>query len=232
MNYLMFGNLNSKDYNVFISGENTFATPERDCDTFEIPGRDGTLSLDNGRYHNVSIEYPAFIVHNFRHNYDGFRAALLSLRGYQRLADSYDVDHYRLARCASNLEPEMTQLNRHGTFTLVFDCDPRRFLKAGEKAVSLTSDGVIFNPTLYPAKPLIRAYGTGTLTIGDVTIEITNADGYTDIDCELQEAYKGHLNCNNNLRLQNGEFPILEPGNNEVTFTLSKVEITPRMWTI
>jgi phage-related protein len=233
MNYFMFGNINSKDYNVFISGENTFVSPERDVDIVAVPGRDGTLSIDNGRFDNVNIEYPCAIVHGFRQNFDAFKGALLSQRGYKRLADSYDVDHFRRARFLSTLDPEMTQLNRHGQFTVNFDCDPRRFLKIGDKAVEFNVNGSLMNPTSYTAKPLIRAYGVGALTIGGNALHVQSADGYTDIDTELQEAYKGATNCNNNIILDSGNFPTLAPGIDAISFTgFTKLEITPRWYTV
>lgn len=233
MNYFVFGNLNSKDFNVFISGEYTFTSPERDVDIVAVAGRDGTLSIDNGRFNNVEIKYPCAIVHEFRKNYNAFKGAILSQRGYKRLADSYDVDHFRRARYISSLDPEMTQLNRHGQFEVVFDCDPRRFLKSGDKAIAITGTSVLYNPTLYPSKPLMRVYGVGTLTIGDYSLEITTANEYTDIDCELQEAYKGATNCNANIVLDDGNFPEMVSGENEITFTgITQIDITPRWYTV
>ena len=233
MNYLTFGKINTKNFNAFVSGESTFVTAERDIEVIPIPGRNGTLSVDNGRFCNVSIVYPCFIVDSFRANYDALRAAFLSESGYNKLIDTYDPDHYRRARCTTAIDPEMTQLNRHGKFDLAFDCDPRRFLVSGDKVVTFSANGSIKNPTLYNALPFIRAYGTGYFEISGVRVTITSASTYTDIDCELQEAYKGSTNCNGNITLNNGEFPKLIPGINQVTISgLSRIELTPRWWTI
>lgn len=233
MNYLTFGKINTKNFNAFVSGESTFVTAERDIEVIPIPGRNGTLSVDNGRFHNVSIVYPCFIVDSFRANYDALRAAFLSESGYNKLIDTYDPDHYRRARYTAAIDPEMTQLNRHGKFDLAFDCDPRRFLVSGDKVVTFSANGSIKNPTLYNALPFIRAYGTGYFEISGVRMTITGASTYTDIDCELQEAYKGSTNCNGNITLNNGEFPKLIPGVNQVTISgLSRIELSPRWWTI
>jgi len=127
----------------------------------------------------------------------------------------------------------MTTLNRAGSFELKFDCDPRRFLKDGEQAIEVDDDITLINRTEYEAKPLVRAYGTGMFTIGGTTVQIVRADGYTDIDCDLQEAFKGTVNCNNNIVLTDGKFPELAVGNNEISFTgLTKLEITPRWWSV
>lgn len=233
MNYLTFGKINTKNFNAFVSGESTFVTAERDIEVIPIPGRNGTLSVDNGRFHNVSIVYPCFIVDSFRANYDALRAAFLSESGYNKLIDTYDPDHYRRARYTAAIDPEMTQLNRHGKFDLAFDCDPRRFLVSGDKVVTFSANGSIKNPTLYNALPFIRAYGTGYFEISGVRVTITSASIYTDIDCELQEAYKGSTNCNGNITLDNGEFPKLIPGINQVTISgISRIELTSRWWTI
>ena len=235
MNYLTFGKINTKNFNAFVSGESTFVTAERDIEVIPIPGRNGTLSVDNGRFHNVSIVYPCFIVDSFRANYDALRAAFLSESGYNKLIDTYDPDHYRRARCTAAIDPEMTQLNRHGKFDLAFDCDPRRFLVSGDETKEFKGAGEFLkNPTLYTALPLIRAYGTGSFRVGDVTVVINSASDYTDFDCELQEAYKGSINCNGNITLTDGVFPSLKPGINNVYRygNVWKVEITPKWWTI
>lgn len=233
MNYLIYDKVNSADFNVFISGESTYATPEKDIEVIAIPGRNGTLSIDNKRFANINIDYPAFIVHDFRQNFGAFKAALMSVSGYAKLADTYDPEHYRRARFSSAINPSMDQFNRHGTFTISFDCDPRRFLKSGDKVMEFTGSGQVKNPTLFEALPLIRAYGTGSFTIAGVSVAISSASTYTDIDCETQEAYKGATNCNGNITLTNGVFPSLKQGINSISKSgISKLEIYPRWWTI
>jgi phage-related protein len=120
-----------------------------------------------------------------------------------------------------------------GEFKLSFDCKPQRFLKAGEKTEMFTSAGMLINLTTQDAKPLIRAYGTGSFGVGDATMTISAADVYTDIDCDTQDAYKGNVNCNNKITLTAGKFPVLKPGINNIYLSgVSKVELTPRWWTI
>lgn len=231
--YLTFDGKSSRDFEVWISGSGTFDAPERDVESIEIPGRNGDLHIDNGRFRNIPIKYPAFITKDFRHNFDAFKEYMLSQRGYKRLEDSYNPEYYRMAAYKNAISPEMAPLNRAGSFDIIFDCDPRRFLKSGEKAKILTAGGQLKNPTMYTALPLIRAYGTGTLTISGISVTVTTASEYTDIDSEIQEAYKGSTSRNMNIILSNGEFPKFQPGINTVSFTgFSRLEITPRWWTI
>ena len=117
---------------------------------------------------------------------------------------------------------------------LTFDCRPERFLKSGEHVVTLKSGQSLFNPTLYSARPLIRVYGKGEITTGGVTITINKTSGiYTDLDCDLQEAYTGSTNCNSNITLNNGEFPSLGAGEQVISYKgLTRVEVIPRWWTL
>lgn len=227
-NYFIFNGISSKDFGVYISGSGTFSGSERDVTTFQIPGRNGDLTLDNGRYKNRSLKYPAFIYRNFDLNVEGLRNWLLADPGYKRLEDSYHPDEFYLARYSGNFEVNADEALRAGDFDLTFNCYPQRFLKSGEFPIEVTAATSIINDTSQTAKPLIRAYGTGSFTIGGATLTISTASTYTDIDCDIMEAYKGSTNCNGNI---SGTFPVLMPGENSVTITgITKLEITPRWW--
>lgn len=231
--YLTYDGVSSLDFGVKISGSGTFDAPVRDIESISIPGRNGDLHIDNGRFNNIDITYPAYITEHFSKNFDAFKAFLLSKRGYKRLVDTYHPDHYRLAIFNNALTPDMTPRNLAGSFDLVFNCDPRRFLMTGDKPIEVTTGASIKNPTLFDAKPLIRVYGTGTITVGGISVVVNSANVYTDLDSELEEAYKGTTNCNGNITLTNGQFIKLAPGLNTITFSnFSKVEITPRWWTV
>lgn len=230
--YLTIDGRSTEDFNTWISGGGTFDSPERDVELVSVPGRNGDLVIDNGRFNNIEVEYDCFISKDFADNIHALRSYLGSLTGYKKLEDTYHPEVYRLALFTSGVKVKPTTRNLAGEFTLTFNCKPQRFLKRGERAITFTTNGAIKNPTLHDALPLIRAYGTGTLTIGGITITITSANGYTDIDCELQEAFKGSTNCNGNITLDDGEFPKLVSGSNNVNMTVSRLDIIPRWWTI
>ena len=86
---------------------------------------------------------------------------------------------------------------------------------------------------MFDAKPLIRVYGVGELGIGSETITITKgATEYIDIDCDIQDCYEGLENRNGLVSLT--DFPTLPSGNTGITLGtgITKVEITPRWWTL
>lgn len=230
---LIFAGKDSRDFGVWISGGGTFNAPARDVETASVPGRNGDLTYDNGRFSNITVEYPAFISRRFQPRIDGYRAFLTSKIGYQRLEDSYHPEEYRLAMYRNGLEVSPTARNLAGSFTLAFDCKPQRYLKSGEKTRTFTAAGKLWNPTEFEALPLIRAYGTGNFTVNGRKITIKSASTYTDIDSDLQDAYKGTTNCNGNIVLDNDYFPVLSPGENAVIMSgITRLIITPRWWTL
>ena len=232
--YLTFDGKNSADFGVWISGGGTYNAPARDVEMVSVPGRNGDISYDNGRFQNVAVTYPAFISRKFQHRIDDFRGWMCSHIGYKRLEDTYHPEEYRLAMYKSGLDVATTPRNLAGSFDLTFECKPQRFLKSGEVPTEFTAAGKIYNPTYYPAKPMIRCYGTsGSVTVGGVSVAVTSASEYVDIDCELMEVYEGSTSRNNTATLTDGEFPVIEPGEVDVSFTgFSTIEITPNWYMI
>ncbi len=229
---LIYNERNSKDFGLYISGSGTFNAPQRDIETIEIPGRNGTLTIDKKRFLNITISYPAFIREKFRAYTDAAREWLLADAGYRRLEDSYHPDEYRMARFTGPLDFDTRILNRSGECTLSFDCAPQRFLKMGEIPHTLTAASAFVNPTVFEAKPFFRVYGTsGTLTVGNTAIEISEIDEYIDIDCDTQNAFKGTENCNSKVT---SDFPTFPAGKTGVMFSggITSVTVIPRWWTI
>lgn len=230
MDYLTFNGVRSSDYGVYISGAGTFPAPEYDETRIQVPGKNGDLLFDNHRFKNQTITFPAFIRDNFPADYRTFINAFKSMTGYRQLVSTYDPGYFRYASFAGAVQPETGPGNRSGRFDLVFYAKPQRFLTSGNSNTTLTSSGTITNPTKYTAKPLLRVIGTGMLTVNGTSLTINSAGSYTDIDCDIQDCFRGTVNCNGNVTV--GEFPVLSPGANSVTFGtgITSVRITPRWW--
>lgn len=231
-NYIRFAGKNLSEFGVVLSSPEIHGAPSRDITAVNVPGKNGALTLDNGRFNNLTVQYHAGIKRPVNDNLENLRNFLLSKTGYQRLEDSYHKDQFRLGIYSGPFSPTVSVRNRIGGVDLSFNCKPQRFLKSGEREVEYTSNGVLCNKQLTVAKPLVRVYGTGTLTIGDETITINSSHGYTDIDCDIMDAFMGSTNCNGNITLSSGEFFRLEPGDNGINFSsgITKVIITPRWW--
>lgn len=229
-NLFTFGGKSTKDFDIYLSGAGTYRSPERDVEMLTVPGRSGDLTFDNKRFLNVELSYKCLIMGNIDQNYEAFRAYMASVHGYQRLEDNFHPDEFRLAVFKNAIEPKIEGSKYDvASFEIVFNCKPQRWLKSGEEVIALTNSGMIMNNLLFAARPLCRVYAAGVLTIGDYSMTISNVDGYTDIDCDIMNAYKGSVNKNSTI---SGEFPLIEPGENEVSFTGGRVDITPRWYTI
>ena len=180
LNHLMFDDISSWTYGFYIDGAATFNAPARRGETVTVPGRNGTLFLDDGTYENITVEYNAFLAakseEEFQQRLSQFRAALMSKRGYLRLSDTYHPEEFRLAMYKSGLEIDTKMYNRVGGFKLEFDCKPQRYLKVGELPVTFTDSYEFYanikNPTLFPAGPLLMIYGYGDLLINDKSISV------------------------------------------------------------
>lgn len=230
---LVFNGKDLGDFGIEVKGDSVYDSPERDIETVSVPGRDGDLLIDNGRYKNITVKYPAFILRKFKEAsyFDGLRAFLMANTGYQRIEDNFHPEEYRIGRLKSSISPEVYEKGRTGEFELEFDCKPQRFLKRGERVKTFTENGVLINDTLFSSKPLIRAYGTGTFYIGNYGVSISAADVYTDIDSDIMDCFKG--SANKNAYVSMNSFPLLAPGSNGITLgTLSRIDIIPRWFTL
>ena len=233
MSTITFGGRNLADFGVFISGEGTYGAPERSVTEEVVPGRNGTLVIDNGRFENLMVTYPAFIIEDFPQRIEGLRNYLSSIKGYARLEDSYHPDVFCLASFASGIDVKTSgRYNREGQFDLAFNRKPQRFLKSGEFNVTYTASGSIFNATRFTARPLIRITGNGKVTVGSVEITWSGSSSYVDVDCDVQDAYYMGSNMNNYIQLSTNDFPKLEPGATQITLGtgVTRVDITPRWW--
>lgn len=193
LNHLTYDGVDSSSFGVFISGEGVFDAPARRGEIISIPGRNGSLFIDEGVFENIEVEYPAFIgtgyEYLFRQKLGDFRSALSSRGNYKRLTDTYHPNEFRLAVYRSGLEVDPEEYNRSGKFELEFDCKPQRFLISGEIPVVFTANGSITNPTLFASSPLIKVTGNGTVAIGDYLFVVKNNNATIIIDTEVMDSY-------------------------------------------
>ena len=193
LNYLTYDGVDSRDFGVFLSGEGAFDAPARRGEMISIPGRNGSLFMDEGVFENIMVEYPAFIgtgyENIFRNKLGDLRSALTSRGNYKRLTDTYHPDEFRLGVYREGLEVDPKVITRAGGFTMKFDCKPQRFLVSGETPHVFTVNGMITNPTLFASSPLIKISGNGVVAIGDYRFIVSNNSTTIWLDTEIMEAY-------------------------------------------
>lgn len=222
----VFGSVNTQDYGIWVSGEGTFGSTKRDVESVKIAGKNGTLKLDNGRYENITVSYPCYLLSGFGDTFNAFRDALMHELGYQVLADTFHPEEFRIGEFNGSLSPTMGAFVNGGLWTVSFDCKPQRFLISGTRWLNVADGEVLHNPANGKAKPVIRVTGSGTVGIGNEMLTIAeNSYPYIDIDCELQDCFYESINCNSLVSVT--DFPVLGKDTG-ITFTVDEVQIMPR----
>lgn len=216
--------INLANYGLYVTGQSVYNAPQRDVELVAIPGRNGDYIIDNGRFQNIEVTYPAGLredTTDFATRVAEIRNILASRHRYVRIEDDYNPDEYREGMFVSGLEVTPACHNIAGEFELVFNCKPQRFLKSGETAVSVASGGTITNPTAFESKPLLGVFGYGLITVNGypITIQdtvlgrITLANAQTS-DTGVIQFSSGALNV--------GDTITLDPSNIRIEFTATK----------
>ena len=240
MGLIVFNGISSKDVGIEAETFPEYTIPEREYEAIHVPGRNGDVIIDNGTYKNVSRSYKVSIATYdipYHQKMSGVAKWLHSAPGYARLEDSYEPAFYRLAYYNESVSIE-NLFNEAGKATINFVCKPQRFYKSGEQAIAFSSAGEIQNGTVNIALPLIKVTKVnlqGHITVGNTTITIAADSGNIIIDSELQDVYNADgENKNSVVTFDDGIFPLLQPGSNEISFDggVTKVEVIPRWWTI
>ena len=192
-----FNGRNSAEFGLFITGAAVHDAAAYDYEFIEIPGRNGDLILDNGRFHNIEIRYPAFVVDPSK--MPAIRAWLLGARGYQELTDDYNPQEYRMACYAQGLQGDPFALSAVN-FDLVFNCKPQRWqyepaeptryivldsYQAGTRwqaAAIFNTGGRVYDLTTKdPAAAFADVLSVALEPIGDLTIGSDSKGAFIDL---------------------------------------------------
>ena len=240
-----FNGICSADFGIVISKVPTLSRPQRKFERYEVPGRNGAIIEQYDAYDDITITYKVWFANEYFKVADaqkqarGIVAWLYTQMGYVRLEDDFEPEYFRLAYFNGPMDIE-TQLCRYGEATIDFVCRPERYLKSGEEVLTFApnSPSYLDNPTRFASKPLIHIEAStagqvgGTVGTGNILLNITD---YLNIDCDTQDVYRQSAE-NKNDKFQ-GVMPTLQAGTNtinlrDLTGEISKIEITPRWWTL
>lgn len=227
---------NSLDYDLMIESPPNIPAAQRAEERISVPGRDGVLRIDQGRYEPITVSYEMAFVPPGRRVEPlarEIKAWLLSGRGDYKLVDTYDKDYFRVASFSGPLDIENI-FNWGARFTLDFLCNPYKYSHMGQYPLELSSASEITNPELFESLPRIRVIGSGRceLYLNNTTIKISDVSEYVDIDSEAKQVFKGTENMNPKTVM--GEFPVLVPGENNFDWNsnVTSVEVIPRWRTL
>lgn len=170
--YIIFDDIDSRDYGIEIFFQDIDRTPKRVYSKIEVPGRNGAVIIDEGRYEDVPVIYGCVALNDADRS--AFVNALASKTNYFRLRDSFNPSEFYSAVFEGDVDPRLTPERDRSVFSISFTRKPERWLTDGEEHISVTSGQLIENPTLFDSKPMLEVEGYGTIGFNGFEIELTN----------------------------------------------------------
>ena len=226
---LTFDGVNSLDYGIYITGEAVYNAPERAVEMVNIPGKNGALALDQGRFENIEVTYHAGCFADnqadFADKVMKFRNALASRYTYKRLTDEYHSDEYRLGLYKSGLDVDAVRYGTAGEFNIVFDCKPQRFLVDGDRAISPTE----WHDVQTKSGELVTIDSDGSLAVKSLSVSLSPIQDLNGYDkpwaggngknmFDRESAVAGYLDSNGT---------VLEASPVQLEVTSDYIRITP-----
>lgn len=221
------------DYGIIISTKPNIPSPKRRVSYIEVPGRDSNLRYDEGTYEDITLTVECTIKgERIMERLDDIKGWLFSA-GESDLVFSFQADRKYRAQVVNAIDFKQG-FKITSQFVIVFNCRPFKYAVDNTPVIITTGLGTtLVNQGTVVSRPVIKVYCTGNGSFKINNREVTLEDvstGSVILDSELEEAYYFEagavVNANNQM---SGEFPILDTGNNTITFTggVTKLEITP-----
>lgn len=223
-----FGGKNSfSDYGIYITSRPSIPTPKRKISNVNIPGRNSSLKFDENKYEDITITVKCSVKGtDYYKRIDEINGWLYGL-GEDELIFSFDENKKYIAQVVNAIE--FSQVLRYfSDFVIVFNCQPFKYDISNSNLV-ITKPGVINNIGNIYSEPIIKVTGSGNivLSFNNQVINLYEVNEKLIIDSVIQNCYNEKLE-NMNYKM-NGEFPVLESGENNISWTgnISNLEVTP-----
>lgn len=241
INSFTYNGKNSLDMGLMIEAvESPYGDTSPVLDEDYIPGKGKVIynskadPLDNEEFNEFEKSYKCYLLPEDYQDVEmiarNIFAWLYQNVDYSRLDDTYEAGYYRMAVYKGSVAIKDIVKILLGEANLTFTCKPFKFAYEGERTLTLTKPNSIYNTEGFTAKPYIKIYGSGavTLYINDRAHSFNNVENYIEVDSELQVAYKGDVLQNN--KMTSTLFPKLAAGENKITWAgnVTKLEIIPR----
>lgn len=228
MSYIKFKGIDSRTIQGLLICElPPISKPQMRTIITEVEGKDGDI-IDEIGYSS----YDKVINIGLTRNYD-INQIIKYFSGSGDLIMSNEEDKVYKASIYSQID--YNKLLKFRTANVKFHVQPFKYLLdetivdeeiTNQESIQVTNQG------LEKSKPIIIIYGTGIITLSingyDVfTVDLGEDEEYIVVDSLQEEAYKGAILKN---RLMSGNFPILDIGENEITWTgdLTRIIVEPK----
>ncbi len=235
-NGFSFAGRHSSEFKMYVERYPRQMVPKRKRTTIAVPGRNGDLHITEDAFENAVQTYECYFhdcipMPEAAHE---IKRWLTGSVGYQELIDGYDCNALRRAIFVGPMDIENT-LNRYGRCIVTFSCMPQVYDSNSFRTEMHDKPFEVLTSNEFPALPLITLYGNGpgTITVGDITVQVKELDAQLTLDSETQNAYRllNGTMVNKNRTVIAPEFPVLR-GKTRISWTggITHIEIVKREW--
>lgn len=211
--YFVYNGIDSRNMGVVLKGLPPITRPQKRIEIIEVPGRNGTLHIDEDSYEPIRISLECAL----KKNIDA-RGITEWLQEFGTITFSDELDKFYNATIINSI-PLNRVFKVYREFIIQLELQPIA-QSIQEYTYNLNNTNVNSLSINCSAQmyPYIKLTGSGNvqLNINNKICNVNIDDSYIELDCELQNAYKGITSKNNKM---NGEFPILKPGTNTIQIT-------------
>ncbi len=224
--YFIWNGTDCRQYGIHVSEHPPITMPSERSTQTSVRGRPGSLTTLEGEdvYDDLLLTATCFISGPAQ-----IPAIAAWLKGSGTVAFANRTGGYYKARIANQIPFEkVLRGNPHCSFAVNFRCFPFFYADNVSDITVTVSGTAITNPGSVYSEPVLTVYGSGdiTLMVGATIVELTDISESIVIDSVLREAYLGNTLMNDNM---SGEFPVLKPGMNAISWTgeVARVVVRP-----
>lgn len=224
-NDVIIDDISAESMMLSVVGRSDIQVPEAEYESEYIEGRDG--SVNRFLYYKdveQTIEFNILEEFNIKSQIRKIKAWLLNAESFYF---SDDQEIYRKIKTVK-IDGIKNDIAEYGDFEVKFTCDPFEYVR-NDKAVVATNGGNIDNIGTYKSLPVLTLYGAGdsTVTVNDQTFTMNLQKDYAKVDSDIMEVYFQNTNLGQQMT---GDFPILLPGKNKISWTggITKIEVERR----
>lgn len=228
LSYIYFNNEKSSDLDLIIEKTPDIPSSNIKYATIDIDGGE-TLTKNQG-FNDITLKFDfAYFADPEEYMVKKSRIDTWLLNSIGKYL-TYSLDEftaYKVKQVQIDNTTTTSRIMRH--FGVTFICQGLKYMASGLKPIEVNNGAVLNNFGSYEAKPLVKIYGIGNISvsIGGKNFTINNVSSYVSVDSEIKECYKDSTNKGKDMV---GEWPILPIGSSNITWSgsINKVEITPR----
>lgn len=216
--------------------ELTIENAVRDVEIVEIPGKNGDIVIDNGRYKPVLFS-PKFIMwkksnfKSFEEQQNAFTDLMTGAYGYSEMTILGNSAFTYMARVVDEVRITLDD-EVSAEVEINLSLKPIKYITPGLDTVNLVNGTILDNIGKVPSNPMIVLTGTGnvTLTLGSKTVVFKNITDGVVVDFEHKTVTNLDKNSPKWETLYTWPLPSLPVGSNKISWDNSnfKISMIPR----